>query len=329
MPNSVLVTGGAGFIGSHLVDRLVTDGHEVTVLDDLSTGSSDNLTAHGRDSKVKFVRGSVLDATLVDELVSARPLVFHLAAAVGVRNIVQDPLGSLLTNVNGTEHVLAAATRYGSRVLLASTSEVYGRSDQVPFREDGVRILGPTSVHRWSYATAKALDEHLAFAYLDRGLKVSVVRYFNSYGPRIRQSGYGSVIARFAWQALNGRALTVHGDGQQTRCFTYVGDTVEGTIRAGTSDKAVGSVFNIGTSHEVTILELAREVRSILRSGSEIRLEPYETDYPKGFEDTRRRVPDVTRAREVLGFEARVGFAEGLARTLEWCRQNYEVTVTS
>jgi len=329
LPNSVLVTGGAGFIGSHLVDRLVTDGHEVTVLDDLSTGSSDNLTAHGRDSKVKFVRGSVLDATLVDELVSASPLVFHLAAAVGVRNIVQDPLGSLLTNVNGTEHVLAAAMRHGSRVLLASTSEVYGRSDQVPFREDGVRILGPTSVHRWSYATAKALDEHLAFAYLDRGLKVSIVRYFNSYGPRIRQSGYGSVIARFAWQALNGRALTVHGDGQQTRCFTYVGDTVEGTIRAGTSDKAVGSVFNIGTSHEVTILELAREVRSILRSGSEIRLEPYETDYPKGFEDTRRRVPDVTRAREVLGFEARVGFADGLARTLEWCRQNYEVTVTS
>ena len=329
MPNSVLVTGGAGFIGSHLVDRLVTDGHEVTVLDDLSTGSSDNLTAHGRDSKVKFVRGSVLDATLVDELVSASPLMFHLAAAVGVRNIVQDPLGSLLTNVNGTEHVLAAATRYGSRVLLASTSEVYGRSDQVPFREDGVRILGPTSVHRWSYATAKALDEHLAFAYLDRGLKVSVVRYFNSYGPRIRQSGYGSVIARFAWQALNGHALTVHGDGQQTRCFTYVSDTVEGTIRAGTNDKAIGSVFNVGTSHEVTILELAREVRSILRSDSEIRLEPYETDYPKGFEDTRRRVPDVTRAREVLGFEARVGFADGLARTLEWCRQNYEVTVTS
>ena len=329
MSGSVLVTGGAGFIGSHLVDRLIADGHDVTVLDDLSTGSSDNLAAHGRDSKIKFVRGSVLDATLVDELASGSPLVFHLAAAVGVRNIVQDPLGSLLTNVNGTEHVLAAATRYGSRVLLASTSEVYGRSDQVPFREDGVRILGPTSVHRWSYATAKALDEHLAFAYLDRGLKVSIVRYFNSYGPRIRQSGYGSVIARFAWQALNGHALTVHGDGQQTRCFTYVSDTVEGTIRAGTSDKAVGSVFNIGTSHEVTILELAREVRSILRSGSEIRLEPYETDYPKGFEDTRRRVPDVTRAREVLGFEARVGFAEGLARTLEWCRQNYEVTVTS
>src|SRR5207237_8956475 len=174
---------------------------------------------------------------------------------------------SLLTNVNGTEHVLAAVTRYGSRVLLASTSEVYGRSDQVPFREDGVRILGPTSVHRWSYATAKALDEHLAFAYLDRGLRVAIVRYFNSYGPRIRQSGYGSAIARFAWQALSGLPLTVHGDGKQTRCFTYVSDTVDGTIRAATRTEAVGGVFNIGGVREVTILELAGEVRRILGSG--------------------------------------------------------------
>ena len=329
MSNSVLVTGGAGFIGSHLVDRLLVEGRSVTVLDDFSTGSPDNLAASANDPKMKLVRGSVLDASLVDELVSANPLVFHLAAAVGVRNIVEDPLGSLLTNVNGTEHVLAAAMRHGARVLLASTSEVYGRSDQIPFREDGVRILGSTSVHRWSYATAKALDEHFAFAYLDRGLRVSIVRYFNSYGPRIRQSGYGSVIARFAWQALNGQALTVHGDGQQTRCFTYVSDTVEGTIRAGMQAEAVGGVFNIGTSDEVTILELARQIRAALQSNSEIRLEPYETDYPKGFEDTRRRVPDVTRAREVLGFDAQVDFVDGLARTLEWCRQNFELRLTS
>src|SRR5207245_2053167 len=221
---------------------LVADGRDVTVLDDLSTGSSDNLAAHGHDLKIKFVKGSVLDSVLVDELVSVNPLVFHLAAAVGVRNIVEDPLGSLLTNVNGTEYVLAAAHRHGARVLLASTSEVYGRSEKIPFREDGERILGPTSVHRWSYATAKALDEHLAFAYLDRGLKVSIVRYFNSYGPRIHQSGYGSVIARFAWQALSGLPLTVHGDGKQTRCFTYVSDTIDGTIRAATRTEAVGSV---------------------------------------------------------------------------------------
>lgn len=328
MSRNVLVTGGAGFIGSHLVDRLLDEGHEVTVLDDLSTGSERNLAQTVRGSGMQFVRGSVLDERLVDRLVAESPLVFHLAAAVGVRNIVEDPLGSLLTNVNGTEHVLASAQRHGSRVLLASTSEVYGRSDQVPFREDGDRILGPTSVHRWSYATAKALDEHLAFAYQDRGLRFSIVRYFNSYGPRILQSGYGSVIARFAWQALSGLPLTVHGDGKQTRCFTYVSDTIEGTMRAGTLDEAVGGVFNIGSVREVSIMELAREVRSSLGSNSEIRLEPYETDYPKGFEDTRRRVPDVTHAHEILGFEARVELADGLARTLDWCRQNYEVAVT-
>ena len=323
-----LVTGGAGFIGSHLVDRLLQEDLEVIVLDDLSSGSERNLAESFHHTRLRFVRGSVLDERLVDELVAQSPLVYHLAAAVGVHKIVEDPLHSILTNVNGTEHVLAAATRHGSRVLLASTSEVYGRSGEIPFRETGNRTLGPTSVHRWSYATAKALDEHLAFAYLDRGLAVSIVRYFNSYGPRIHQSGYGSVIARFAWQALSGLPLTVHGDGEQTRCFTYVSDTIDGTIRAATRTEAVGSVFNIGSAREVSILELAREVRRVLGSGSEIRLEPYETDYPRGFEDTRRRVPDVTRAREILDFEARVEFTDGLARTLEWCRQNYELAVS-
>jgi UDP-glucose 4-epimerase len=328
LSSNVLVTGGAGFIGSHLVERLLGEGSQVVVLDDLSTGSERNLVDSMRDPNLRFVRGSILDEPLVDRLVAESPLVFHLAAAVGVRKIVEDPLRSLLTNVNGTEHVLSSAARHGSRVLLASTSEVYGRSEEIPFRESGNRILGPTSVHRWSYATAKALDEHLAFAYADRGLAVSIVRYFNSYGPRIHQSGYGSVIARFALQALSGLPLTVHGDGKQTRCFTYVSDTVDGTIRAATRDDAIGGVFNIGSAREVTIMELAREVRRVVRSASEIRLEPYETDYPKGFEDTRRRVPDIAHAREVLDFEARVDFADGLARTLEWCRQNYEVAVS-
>jgi UDP-glucose 4-epimerase len=327
LSSNVLVTGGAGFIGSHLVDRLLDEGRQVIVLDDLTAGSERNLGQRLRDPKLRLVRGSILDDALVDKLVAESPLVFHLAAAVGVRKIVEDPLHSILTNVNGTEHVLSSAARHGSRVLLASTSEVYGRSEEIPFRETGDRILGPTSVHRWSYATAKALDEHLAFAYHDRGLAVSIVRYFNSYGPRIQQSGYGSVIARFAWQALNRLPLTVHGDGKQTRCFTYVSDTVDGTIRAATRAEAVGGVFNIGGVREVSILELAGEVRQIMGSSSEIRLEPYETDFPKGFEDTRRRVPDVTRAREILGFEARVELADGLARTLEWCRQNYELAV--
>ncbi len=321
----VLVTGGAGFIGSHLVERLLEEGSRVTVLDDLSTGDERNLGARSGDPRLTVVRGSVLDAPLVDELVAANGLVYHLAAAVGVRHIVDDPLGSLMTNVRGTENVLASCHAHAVRVLVASTSEVYGRSAEVPFREDGERVLGPTWVHRWSYSTAKALDEHLAFAYLDRGLAVSVVRYFNSYGPRIRETGYGSVIARFASQALKGAPITVHGDGQQTRCFTYVSDTVDATIRAGTLPSAVGQVVNVGSDREITVSELARRVRDGLGSSAEIVLVPYEQDYPRGFEDTRRRVPDLTRAVELLGFRAQVTLEEGLARTLEWCRANYAV----
>lgn len=329
LDQNILVTGGAGFIGSHLVERLLGKGSTVTVLDDLSTGDERNLAGRPTDAKLTFVRGSVLDTDLVEELVRRSTLVFHLAAAVGVRHIIDDPLGSLTTNVRGTENVLAACLRAGARVLLASTSEVYGRSTAVPFREDGERVLGPTWVHRWSYSTAKALDEHLAFAYLERGLKVSVVRYFNSYGPRIDENGYGSVIARFASQALRGSPITVHGDGLQTRCFTYVTDTVDGTIRAGTADGATGRVFNIGSEREISIGELARRIRDHLASPSEVINVPYAQDYPQGFEDTRRRVPDVRRARDELGFLATVSLEDGLARTLDWCRSNYAVAGTS
>ena len=325
----VLVTGGGGFVGSHLVDRLLGMGHRVTVLDNFSTGSERNLADHRDNPALRVVRGTVLDTDLIDSLVSQHSLTFHLAAAVGVGNIVADPLGGITTNVHGTENVFAAADRHRSRVLLASTSEVYGRSDKVPFREDGDRVLGPTSVHRWSYATAKALDEHIAFAYADRGVKMSIVRYFNSYGPRIDERGYGSVIARFAAQGLGGRPMTVHGDGKQTRCFTFVSDTVEGTIRAGTMPEAIGGVFNIGSEREISILELARMIKSKLASESEIVLEPYEAHYPKGFQDTRRRVPDVSKARETLGYEARVPLDVGLGRTLDWCRTTYRVSLAS
>ena len=328
-PDRVLVTGGGGFVGSHLVDRLLELGHSVTVLDNFTTGSERNLAGHHDHPALRIVRGTVLDVDLVDALVSQHPLTFHLAAAVGVGNIVADPLGGITTNVHGTENVFAAADRHNSRVLLASTSEVYGRSDRVPFREDGDRVLGPTSVHRWSYATAKALDEHIAFAYADRGVKMSIVRYFNSYGPRIDERGYGSVIARFAAQALGGRPITVHGDGKQTRCFTYVSDTVDGTIRAATMTEAVGGVFNIGSDREISILELARMIKSTLASASEVVLEPYEIHYPKGFEDTRRRVPDVSKARERLGYVAQVPLDVGLGRTLDWCRSTYRVSLAS
>lgn len=325
MTGPILVTGGAGFIGSHLVDRLREEGYLVTVLDDLSTGSLGNLAARRGDAGLDLRPGSVLDAEVVDTLVAAHPLVFHLAAAVGVQYIVDDPLGSVLTNVRGTENVLASAARHGSRVVLASTSEIYGRNPGVPFREEDDRVLGPTWMHRWSYSTAKAIDEHLAFAYSDKGLAVSIVRYFNSYGPRIDERGYGSVVARFIAQALGGTPLTVHGDGQQTRCFTYVSDTVEGTLRCGLRPEALGRVFNIGADHEVSILELAETILRLTGSDSSIELVPYASSYPRGFEDTRRRVPDVHRARDELGFVAEVTLDEGMRRTVDWCRANYAV----
>ena len=319
----MLVTGGAGFIGSHLVDRLIAAGQRVTVLDDFSTGNPRNLAGLASQPRLEIRHGSVLDADLVDELIARHPLVFHLAAAVGVRYIVDDPVGSVLTNVRGTENVLASSARHGARLVLASTSEIYGRNTSVPFREDAERVLGPTWMHRWSYSTAKAIDEHLAFAYSDRGLAVSIVRYFNSYGPRIDERGYGSVVARFIAQALGGEAMTVHGDGQQTRCFTYVSDTVEGTLRAGTRPEALGKVFNIGADQEISVLGLAETIREIVGSPSPITLVPYESSFPRGFEDTRRRVPDVARARTEIGFAAAVPLTEGMRRTVEWCRANY------
>ena len=325
MTGRALVTGGAGVIGSHLVDALLDDRTRVTVLDDLSTGKAANLEAHQGNADLTIVRGDVLDGALVEDLVAGQDVVYHLAAAVGVKHIVADPLRAILTNVRGTEHVLAAAHRHGARTVIASTSEIYGKSGHAPFREDGDRVLGATSVHRWAYSTAKAIDEHLAFAYAAKGLRVTIVRYFNSYGPRIDERGYGSVIARFAGQALAGRPLTVHGDGQQTRCFTYVSDTVRGTILAAERDAAIGTVLNIGSTEEIAISDLAGLVREVSGSRSEIVLEPYESYYGVGFEDTRRRVPDVRRAQEILGFATTVPLRSGLDMTIDWCRRNYQL----
>ena len=317
-----LVTGGAGYIGSLLVDRLVSLGHEVVVLDDLSTGNRNNLT--NAKPHIRFVHDSILNERIVDKLVRKSDLVFHLAAAVGVGHIVAKPLESLIANTRGAEHVIEACARRDKKLLLASTSEIYGKTSKTPMSEDDDRVLGSTTVSRWGYSTAKALDEHLALAYAAHGLRMSVVRYFNSYGPRIDPRGYGSVVASLLRQALANEPLTVHGDGNQTRCFTFVDDTVQGTLRAALEDKAEGNIFNIGCDRETTINDLAQKIIAMCGSSSSIEHVSYEQRYGRGFEDTKRRVPDVQKARTMLGFSADVSLDEGLGRTLQWWQATYK-----
>jgi UDP-glucose 4-epimerase len=314
----ILVTGGAGFIGSHLVDALMGQGHKVTVIDDLSVGKASNIAHHLDSDRFRFVNDSILNLGTLEALIRPADVIYHLAAAVGVKYIVDDPVGAIVTNVRGTENVLRLAFKYWVPTVIASSSEVYGKSTRVPLSEEDDRILGPTTVGRWSYSDSKAIDEYFALGYAEQGFPVSIVRYFNTYGPRLDPKGYGSVIAKFVTQALRGAPLTVHDDGSQTRCFTYVGDTVAGTILAATQPEAAGRAFNIGSDREISIMALARKILALTGSPSEIRQVPYERAYGPNFEDTRRRVPDVSRARDVLGFEARTSLEEGLRQTLDW-----------
>ncbi len=312
-----LVTGGAGFIGSNLVDVLIEHGHSVEVFDNLSTGSRDNLSH--LDPGLLTV-GSILDPVAIDAAVSRSDLVFHLAAAVGVKYIIDDPLGSIRTNVRGTEEVLDACLRHGAKVVLASTSEIYGRPTKFPISENDDRLLGPTTVSRWSYATSKGIDEHMALAMVPAGLRCSIVRYFNSYGPRLAANGYGSVVATFIGQAMTGAPLTVLGDGSQQRCFTYVGDTALGTYLAGVVDAGQGEPFNIGSQNEIDMATLARTVVDVTGSTSEIRFVSHAEKFGQGFEDPNRRVPDVTKAAQLLGFEAQVTLDQGIRRVIDWWR---------
>lgn len=317
----VLVTGGAGYIGSHLVDRLMADGHCVWVIDNLSTGKIANVAHHLGDERFTFVNEDILHRETMEWLVRQVDLIYHLAAVVGVRHVISKPLAGILTNVRGTERVLEMAYKYWRKVVIASSSEVYGKSERVPLAEEDDSILGPTAVGRWSYALAKAIDEHLAFIYHSRGLPTTIVRYFNSYGPRLDPRGYGSVVARFIGQALRDEPLTVLDDGRQTRCFTYIDDTVRGTLLAAALPQAEGLAFNVGSNRETPILELANLVIQLTGSNAGIRHLSYEEAYGPGFEETRRRVPDVRRAAEVLGFEAQVSLEEGLSRTIDWFRR--------
>src|SRR5262245_2260207 len=315
----VLITGGAGFVGSHLAEALLARGDEVFALDNLSTGSIENIEHLKGHRLFHYAVESVMNEPMTAELVDRVDVVFHLAAAVGVRLIVESPVNTIETNVHGTEMMLKLANKKKKKVLIASTSEVYGKSDDVPFREDADLVMGATSKGRWSYACSKAIDEFLALAYWkEKHLPVCVFRLFNTVGPR--QTGrYGMVIPNFVKQALLGHPITVFGDGTQSRCFTYIGDVVGQLIALAETPKAVGEVFNIGNDREeISILELAKRVKQRTESKSEIELVPYHKAYEEGFEDMPRRVPDLSKLRALTGYEPKVHLDEILDNVIEY-----------
>jgi UDP-glucose 4-epimerase len=317
----VLITGGAGFVGSHLAEALLERGDEVFILDNLSTGSFDNVVHLKGHPRFHYTIESVTNEPVLAELVDRCDLVVHLAAAVGVKLIVEQPVHTIETNVHGTEVVLKVANKKKKLVLIASTSEVYGKSVDVPFREDADLVLGATTKHRWAYACSKMIDEFLALAYWkERKLPVIVVRLFNTVGPR--QTGqYGMVIPNFVRQALAGQPITVFGDGTQSRSFTYVGDVVRAMVALINEPRAVGQVFNIGNGEEITIGDLAAKIKSMTGSRSEIVTIPYDQAYEAGFEDMPRRVPDISRIKALVGYAPTVHLDETLHRVIEHFRQ--------
>jgi len=303
-----LITGGAGFIGSHLAESLIARGDEVVILDNLSTGSDKNLVAIA--SKIKFKSGDILDKPLIEKLVSESDYVVHLAAALGVFNIVNKPLESLTTNLKGSEIVLEACDKYKKPALLASTSEIYGKNDKVPLNEEDDRIIGHPLKSRWSYSEAKAVDESLAyFYYLENKLPIRIVRFFNTVGPR-QVGHYGMVVPRFVSAALKNEPLSVYGSGEQIRCFCHISDAVRGLLLVMDSEQAVGQVFNIGNSEQISIMALAQKVIAVTGSKSKIEKIAYEQAYPQGFEDMQRRVPDISKIDKILGWQPQINLEQ-------------------
>ena len=305
-----LITGGAGFIGSHLSDALIAHGDEVVVLDNLSTGNRSNIEQLIPNPNFTLIEGSILDTQLVNEVVESVDHVLHLAAAVGVFNIIDKPLESLTTNLRGTENILEASTKHNKEVLIASSSEIYGKNSNVPLHEESDRIVGSPLKSRWSYSEAKAIDESMAiFFHQEKGLTVRIVRLFNTVGPR-QVGHYGMVVPRFVAAALKNEPLTVYGSGAQSRCFCHVYDAVRGILAIIDSPATVGDAFNIGNNHEVTIEELAQSVIQQTGSSSQITKIPYEAAYSAGFEDMQRRVPDISKAKKVVGWSPSLSLAE-------------------
>ena len=300
-----LVTGGAGFIGSHLVDRLVAEGHQVTVIDNLSTGNLKNL--HQSISKIEFHQADILNKDLVEQLVATSDVVFHMAAAVGVKNIIENPIQSLASNYNGSENVLVASAKHKKRLFIASTSEVYGKNLDQPLSETHDRVIGPPQKLRWTYSDAKALEEALAYAlFLEQNLKVTTLRFFNTVGPR--QTGmYGMVVPRFVAAALKNETLEVHGDGTQSRVFCHIEDVLDVLMQLINMDETIGEVFNIGGQGEISIMSLAQKVISQTNSKSEIKLIPYGQVYDATFEDMQRRIPDITKISNLLRWKPKRG----------------------
>jgi len=323
MPERYLITGGAGFIGSHLCEKLLNQGHSLVAIDNLSTGRVENIqrllpSYSSQGHRFQFVRETILNAQVLDRLASQADVIIHLAAAVGVKLIVEDPVHTINTNILGTEAVLTTANRYGCKVLIASTSEVYGKGVKTPFREEDDCLLGPTTHSRWAYAVSKQVDEFLGLAYQRQfGLPVVVMRFFNTVGPR--QTGrYGMVVPRFVRQALRGEPLTVYGDGLQSRCFGDVDDVTDAVVRLAVHPQAVGQVFNIGNTEEITIRGLAERVIELTGSASAIQYVPYDQAYAPGFEDMQRRVPSLDKITHLIGYQPKHSLDDILRRVIEY-----------
>jgi len=309
----VLITGGAGFVGSHLAEAFLERGDEVIALD---TGSQAKVRHLLGEPRFRLVVDSVMNPDILDGLAAQADLVYHLAGVVGVEHYVADPYAVMNVNVVGTQNVLRAAHKHGRRMVFSSTSEVYGRNPTIPWSEDADRLLGPTTIDRWCYSTSKAAAEHFCLAYVRLGLRITILRYFNVYGPRLDRLDVGRVITIFLGQLLRGEPLTVIGDGTQTRCFTWIGDAIRATVAAGTVSAAEGQVINVGSDREISIRQLAEQMIELGGGRSSVRFVPQESVYGDSYQDVPRRVPDVTRMRRLLGVEAETPLAEGLARTI-------------